>query len=293
MLTKLYNIIGLGEVLWDCFPAGRQLGGAPANFAYVANKLGERGLIASRVGTDSAGQALLAHLTECGLGTDYIQRDQLHETSHVEVAMGLQGQPSYNIPENVAWDYLEWTPHWASLAQEADAVCFGTLAQRSPRSRSVIRQFVSATKPQALRIFDVNLRQAFFDTGVLDESLHLADACKLNDEELPRLAQALGTGGSNQEAQAVRLREAFNLKFVCLTRGAGGSLLLTDSHIDNHSGIKVQVADTVGAGDAFTATLVCSWLRGKQLSHINEAANRVGAWVASQVGGMPPLIVSC
>ena len=288
MTTNQQTIVGIGELLWECLPTGRQIGGAPANFAYIATQLGARGVVASRVGADADGDEIITLLNQRGLDTTFIQRDTTRATSRVEVSMSADGQATYAIHENVAWDYLTLTPEWEALANAANAVCFGSLAQRSDASRVAIRGFVAATRPAALRVFDVNLRQSFFDADVLRASLEMADAVKLNHEELPRIAALMGAGGRGDAAQAVRLREIFGLRFICVTRGKHGSLLVTQDETDEHPGLAANVADTVGAGDAFTAALVCQYLQGAPLAQINDAANRVGAWVASQTGGMPP-----
>jgi len=197
------------------------------------------------------------------------------------------GQARFEITDMVAWDFLEWTPAWESLAQQADAICFGSLAQRSPASRETIHKFLGAARPGTARIFDVNLRQAFYSAKVLSESLKFADIAKLNAEELPRVVELLGIPHHGEQPSAERLRFAYGLKLVCVTRGARGSFLVSEFERHEHPGFRVQVADTVGAGDAFTAALVHHFLRGAGLAAMNEAANRIGAWVASCVGATP------
>jgi fructokinase len=288
-----YTIVGLGELLWDLLPTGRQLGGAPANFAYHAAMLGNRGIVASRLGNDELGREALHRLRQLGLATSYVQLDASHPTGTVLVELDEKGKPDFTITEDVAWDFLEWTESWQELASQADAVCFGSLAQRSPQSQKAIRQFLQATRKgdlriaPTLRVFDVNLRQAFYSAEVLSESLKLSDVVKLNDDELSMVMDILKLGDGNQESCAPRLVEAYNLKLVCVTRGAKGSLLATDTKVVEHPGFQVTVADTVGAGDAFTAALAHYYLRNANLEKISEAANRLGAWVATQVGATP------
>jgi len=289
MDSNQYTIIGLGEILWDLLPEGKHPGGAPANFAYHAASLGNRGIIASRVGTDTLGQQALSHLKQLDLTTAYVQTDTTYPTGTVRVQVDEQGQPDFTIRENVAWDYLEWTPLWQELAAQADAVCFGTLAQRSPHSRYTIRRFLQATRSNTLRIFDVNLRQSFYSTEVLAESLNLAKMVKLNDDELPEVMNTLGLKSGNARICARRLIDDYQLKLVCVTRGERGSLLITEAEIVEHSGFRITVADTVGAGDAFTAALAHYYLRNASLEKISEAANRLGAWVAAQVGATPAI----
>jgi fructokinase len=289
MADQGFRIVGIGEILWDLFPAGRQLGGAPANFAYIANLFGNRGQVASRVGADDLGRAAVEHLTQRGIATASIQNDSLHPTGTVCVQVDGAGQPRFEIAEQVAWDFLEWTPAWKELASEADAVCFGSLAQRSPTTAATIRSFLQATRPKAVRVFDVNLRQRFFTREILRHSMEVADIVKLNHEELPRIMQMLELPHGDERSSAAGLASLHNLKMVCITRGDGGSLLATsDGRLAEHPGYRVKVADTVGSGDAFTAALVYEYLRGSSLEQMSDTANRVGAWVASQVGGMPP-----
>src|SRR5216683_778897 len=213
MTAGKHTIVGLGELLWDMLSSGKQLGGAPANFAYITNLLGDKGIPASRIGNDSLGDEALQRLTQLGLSADFVQHDPIHPTGTVKVEIDNSGQPRFDILHPVAWDFLDWSEPWHQLASEADAVCFGSLAQRS------------------LSVHD--------------------------------------------------------LKLVCITRGSRGSLLISADECSEHPGIKVKIADTVGAGDAFTAAMVHGYLRGTPLAQINETANRVGAWVASQSGATP------
>jgi len=280
-------VVGLGELLWDLFPAGKQLGGAPANFAYITCLLGDEGIPASRLGQDALGAEALHRLKELGLSIEFIQQDANHPTGTVNVEVDDAGQPRFEISASVAWDFLDFTPQWQKLAQQADAVCFGTLAQRSESSRSTIRRFLAATRAGALRVFDVNLRQRFYTAQVLAESLKLATIVKLNHQELPRVMRLLELQHRSEEDSARRLLSSDDLELVCVTRGNGGSLLMSRGECSEHPGFKVQVADTVGAGDAFTAALVHAYLRHSPLAQIGETANRVGAWVASQPGGTP------
>jgi fructokinase len=282
------KIVGLGELLWDMLPSGRQLGGAPANFAYMASLLGDHGIVASRVGVDEAGDSAINHLFGLGVDTSFVQRDSQHKTGSVEVDIDHLGQARFQIDRDVAWDFLDWTAEWQRLAGQLDAVCFGSLAQRSVKSLATIRSFVHSMLPGRLRAFDVNLRQNYFSVDVLRESIAVADIVKVNHEEMPKMVEMLGLAGGDLRSSARRLAALYNLKVVCVTRGACGSLLATsDQNIVEHPGYQVKVADTVGAGDAFTAGLIHEFLRGASLEQMNDTANRVGAWVAAQSGGMP------
>jgi fructokinase len=281
------TVVGLGELLWDVFSDRKELGGAPANFAYMTSLLGDEGVVASRVGRDRLGNAAARRLARLGLSQEWLQMDTQYPTGTVNVTVSGDGQPKFEIIEAVAWDHLEWTSAWQALAGRAKAVCFGTLAQRSRQSRETMRSFLQTLRKDALKVFDVNLRQSFFSADILRESAQLADIMKVNHEELPRVAELLGyTSGSKEEPGRWLLRNC-HLKLVCITEGSNGSSLLTADGAHKHPGFPTKVADTVGAGDAFTAALVHHYLRGASLAAMNEAANRMGAWVASQNGATP------
>jgi len=284
---RKFTVVGLGELLWDIFPEVRHLGGAPANFAYMTNLLGDEGIVASRVGTDNLGEEAKHQLERLGLGTSCIQLDPTYRTGVVQVEVDAKGQPTFQIAEPVAWDSFEWTPAWQALAQKTDAVCFGSLAQRSPQSRQTIFSFLKTIRPETTRVFDVNLRQYFYSAQILADSAKHADIIKLNHDELPTVVQLLGFPFHDEESAAQWLRHTFHIKLVCITRGAGGSLLVSEYAKHEHPGIRVQVADTVGSGDAFTAALVYHFLRRDSLATMNGAANRMGSWVASQTGATP------
>jgi fructokinase len=285
---KKFTVVGLGEVLWDLLPSGKQVGGAPANFAYMSSLLGDTGIVASRVGPDALGTALAAKLRELGLQVKYLQHDPGHHTGIVEVDSDENSQPRYRIAENVSWDFLEWTPAWRELAEQADAVCFGSLAQRTTNSRETIYHFLRTMHKDAVRIFDVNLRQQFYSADIFITSSELAHIVKMNHEELPVVMKLLGGPVSDALVAGNWLRQQFALKVVCVTHGDHGSILLTEGGVDVHHGFALKPVDTVGAGDAFTAGLVHHYLRGTSLATMNEAANRMGAWVASQRGATPP-----
>jgi fructokinase len=287
-------IVGLGELLWDMLPEGPQLGGAVSNFAVMAARLGNRGVAATRIGTDALGREALAFLKTTPLDTQFIQEDFSRVTGSVTVTLE-DGQPRYTIHEPVAWDFLEFTPHWLALAEQADAVCFGTLAQRSPASRRTIESFLHETRPECVRIFDVNLRAPFFNPETVEHSLELATIFKLNADEMPQVLSLLDfpdVAGKTPDFLlngARQIIDQFPVKLVAITLGPQGSLLVTRDQVDRHPGYPAKVADTVGAGDAFTAALTHYYLQGAPLSQLNAAGNRWGAWVASHAGAMPPL----
>ncbi len=283
-----HMIIAVGEVLWDLLPAGKQLGGAPANFAYHARSLGADARLISRIGGDPLGVEILERFRSLDLPTDAVQVDAEAPTGTVDVWLGPDGQPRYAIRESVAWDRIDADAMALALADRAAAVCFGSLAQRAEPSRCAIRAIVEAAPPGALKVFDVNLRPPFVDHEVIAGSLELADALKLNDHELPELAGMFGLPTEPRpaiEGLAVR----FGLALVALTRGAGGSLLWAGGEWSDHSGRPAEVVDTIGAGDAFTAALVTGRLAGRPLKAINRHANEVAAFVCSQPGGTPAL----
>jgi len=284
---KKFTTVGLGELLWDIFPEGRQLGGAPANFAYMTSLLGDEGIVASRVGRDELGEEAKRRLQHLGLNTFYIQLDPTYRTGIVQVEVDAKGQPAFQIAQPVAWDAFEWTAAWQALARKADAVCFGSLAQRCAQSRQTIFSFLKTIRLETTRVFDVNLRQSFYSAQILADSAKQADIIKLNHDELPTVVQLLGFPFHDEESAAQWLLNTFHIRLVCITRGGGGSLLVTEYAKHEHPGIRVQVADTVGSGDAFTAALVYHYLRRDSLATMNEAANRMGSWVASQTGATP------
>ncbi len=294
--------MGLGELLWDELPTGRRLGGAPANFAVMAARLGVHGIIASRLGEDEPGDAARAMLGRLPADSRFLQKDSERVTGTVSVTFA-EGQPQYTIHEPVAWDALALTPAWMELAGRADAVCWGTLAQRSEISAETIHGFLAATREDCLRIFDVNLRAPFFTAETVQRSLRKATLLKLNDGEMPHLLSLAGlvavpqdTPASERErAEALvldarRVLSAYpGLQTVAITLGAQGSLLVTRDEVVRHEGVAAQVVDTVGAGDSFTAALAVYRLLGESLAVQSEAANRWGAWVAGQSGAMPEL----
>lgn len=281
------KVVGLGEVLWDVLPGRTCLGGAPANFAYITTLMGDQGIVASRVGEDSRGIDALQRMQDLGLDIDHVQTDREHPTGIVQVELDSNGVARYCIAHPVAWDFLQWTTDWQQLSEAVDAVCFGSLAQRSETSRATIRRFLGAASPKAVKVFDVNLRQSHYSQETLSESMRLANIVKLNDEELPTIMNVIKQPHRSELSSARRLIDAYHLEVVCITRGGHGSLLVRGKESSEHPGFRVKVADTVGSGDAFTAGLVHEYLHGTSLALMNEVANLVGAWVASEVGAMP------
>lgn len=283
-----FNVVGIGEVLWDLLPDGPQLGGAPANFAYHAQALGANAAVISRVGNDPLGAEVRRRFHEMGLPLAGLQVDTSSPTGTVSVSLGGAGIPSYVIHERVAWDQIEASSAALELVRRADVVCFGSLAQRSESSRGTIQRLVDAAPPHAWRVLDVNLRQSFFSRVVIERSLELASVLKLNDHELPQLAQMFGFAGSDR-SQIEQLAQRFDLEVVALTRGAAGSLLYRDGQWAEGPAETVSVQDTVGAGDAFTAALCVGLLQNLELEEISRVANRIAAFVCGSRGATPAL----
>ena len=278
-------MVGIGEVLWDVFADRQILGGAPANFAYHASQLGHQAFIVSRVGNDRLGRRLLSALRGDRLATDYIQSDPRHPTGTVRVDVAADGTPDFTITPDVAWDYLEPSDSLIGLAERTDAVCFGSLAQRNRRSRQTIEQFLDAAAG-ALKVFDINLRQHYWSAEIIKAGLDRADLLKLNDDEQAKLAELLpGPDGPVDWARSVIDR--YHLRLVCVTRGSRGCLLVSPDQHAEHPGFEVDVVDTVGSGDAFTAALVSGYLAGQPLPDLAKFANRIGAYVATQPGATP------
>lgn len=294
--TTSFSVVGLGEALYDRFPDRTVLGGAPLNLAYHAHQLlaprGGGGIVASRVGEDEDGSRVLAELQRAGINLMGIQTDPNFPTGDVVVTVDEEGNPSYQISQNVAWDHLEFTDSWAQLARECSAVCFGTLAQRSDQSRQTIRSFLQSAR-HALRLFDVNLRQDFFSASIIENSLRLATAVKLNEQELPIVCESLGiSAGKTADEMATTLLHRFGFEPLVLTRGPRGTVLFTNNQRVEGRPVafsRSENADGVGAGDASCAAVVCGLLLKWPLPAIADFANRMGAFVASRPGATPEL----
>lgn len=281
-------VIGLGEVLWDLFPDAQQPGGAPANVAFQAGQLGGIGAVASRVGNDELGDKLGAYLHERGLDLSALQRDGEHPTGRVTVDVSDPHHPRYIIHENVAWDFIAADDALLNLARRADAICFGSLAQRSPASRTAIYAALAATRPDCLVVFDINLRQHWWDIDGITRSIRASKIVKLNHDEVATLAPLLDAP-SEPAAFARFIQHQHGIGTVCVTRAEHGCLLVRGAEVVDLPGIKVNVVDAVGSGDAFSAALIIATLRKWPLCETGELANRVGALVASRPGAMPNL----
>lgn len=283
-----YKVIGIGEALWDLFPDGPRLGGAPANFAYHAHALGAQARVITRVGKDDYGRAIQQRFEQLGIADGTVQTDEKAPTGTVTVTLAGRGIPQFCIHQNVAWDQIAITPPALAAMRSADALCFGSLAQRSEPSRTSIQRLVAAAPASALRVFDINLRQDYFSREVIEQSLRLANVLKLNDGELPVIAEMFNLAGTVRQ-QLEDLAAKFGLQLVALTRGAEGSLLYQGGRWSDCRSVPVEVVDTVGAGDAFTAALVLGLLKRMDLEMINALAGEVARHVCSCSGATPPL----
>ncbi len=287
-MNPTFKVAGIGEILWDVFPDAQRLGGAPANFAFHCHQLDAHAFPISALGADELGELARSELANKGVDTSYVQESFAWPSSRVLVARNAQGKPEYDILEDVAWDHLQLTDALVRLAPTIDAVCFGVLSQRSEESRTTIQSFLDRMPTSAIKIFDINLRQSYFSKELVESCLKRATVLKLSDEELPQLAEYFALDGTAIE-QLTALHEQFSLDAVAYTCGGEGSILLRGNEIAVHPGCKVEVVDSVGAGDSFTAALCMGLLSGWPLYEVNQFANRVAAHVCSQEGATPAL----
>jgi len=281
-------IVGIGEILWDMLPSGKVIGGAPANFAYHAQELGESSIVVSCVGNDELGREIISSLEKKDMPTEFLYIDKSHPTGVVSARINKEGKPSYLIQEEVAWDYIPTSTLIRELAFKSAAVCFGTAAQRSQLSRMTIQTFVGLMEQDSIRVFDINLRQNFYSQDVIETSLSLANVLKLNVNELSVVKKLLRLNGDEKKILN-ELSRKYSLNLIALTRGREGSILFTEGKTSNHEGHKINVEDTVGAGDAFVAGLVTGMLRGYELDDLHNKANRVASYICSKRGGTPSL----
>lgn len=279
------KIVGLGEALWDMLPEGKKLGGAPANFAYHAGQFGLDTLAISAVGEDQLGDETLSALEEKGL--KYIMPRVPFPTGTVQVELDAQGVPAYEIREGVAWDNIPFTPEMEKVARSCKAVCWGSLAQRHEVSRNTIHRFLDATPPTCLKIFDINLRQTFYDEEVIRASLKRCNILKINDEELVTIGRLFGYPGLDMSNKCWLILGKYNLDMLVLTCGVNGSYVFKPGAMTFLETPKVDVADTVGAGDSFTASFCAAILKGLSVSDAHQLAVETSAYVCTCNGAMP------
>ncbi len=286
-MGKIPVVAGIGELLWDVFPDGKQVGGAPFNFAYHAAQAGCKAYVVSAVGKDEAGEELRSLAPDMALNGDYIQ-ENAYPTGRVSVELDAGGSPAYTIHEQVAWDFLTWDVRLESLAKKLDAVSFGSLAQRCETSARTIQKFLSCLSPSCIKVFDVNLRQHFFSEDLIKASLAQTDLLKLNEEELPVIAGFHKLKGCQQD-QLRMLQSLYGITYAVLTMGSKGSILLGQGQCAAIKAPVVRVADSVGAGDAFSAVLVAGMLNKLSLKKAQQAATEAAAFVCTQKGATPAM----
>ncbi len=282
-------VVGMGEALWDVLPEGKKIGGAPANFAYHVSQFGLPSCVVSAIGDDALGKKIIENFTSKGL--DQLIAEVPYPTGTVQVEIDQTGIPLYNIKENVAWDNIPYTEHLDALAKRTKAVCFGSLAQRNVVSRETINHFLD-TMPKdddSLIVFDVNLRQGFYNKEILCKSMQNCNILKINDEELITVSRMFGYPGIDLQDKCWILLGKYNLKMLILTCGINGSYVFTPGNVSFQPTPKVEVADTVGAGDSFTAAFIASILKGKSVTEAHTIAVKTSAFVCTQKGAMPIL----
>ena len=277
----------MGEVLWDMLPEGRKIGGAPVNFAYHAGQFGIDTMAVSAIGNDKLGEDTIAEMN--GKHLNHIFPSVPYPTGSVQVKLDEKGVPAYDIKENVAWDNIPFTNEIESVARNCQAVCFGSLAQRNTVSRSTIRKFIEITPSGCIRIFDINLRQNFYTSNVIRDSLEHCNILKINDEEIMLVSRMFNYDSSNIENVCRTIMEDFSLEMVILTCGTKGSYIFTKGGVSFMPTPKVNVADTVGAGDSFTGSFCAAILRGLPVAEAHKKAVEVSAYVCTQNGAMPEI----
>lgn len=279
--------VGIGEVLWDVLPDGRKPGGAPSNFAYHVSRFGLPGMVVSAVGADSLGQELLENFK--GKGISCMINTVPYPTGTVQVSLAADGIPCYDIKEGTAWDNIPFTADIEDIAKHTRAVYFGSLAQRSPVSRNTVNRFLDSVPEGCLKVFDINLRQDFYSENVISKSLHRCNILKINDEELEIVSRMFSLGDGTQQQRCGRLLSLFGLKALILTCGAVGSYVFSPAGTSYIGTPRVEVADTVGAGDSFTAAFTSGILSGMTMEEAHRLAVDTSAFVCTQDGAMPEL----
>lgn len=281
-------LIGAGELLWDMLPGGKQLGGAPANFVWHASQLGGQGIVYSAVGADDLGDEIINLLDQKEMDTRFISRLALYPTGKVDIRLDDTGVPEYTIQTNVAWDKIPLSDSRNEIVGTASAFCFGALAQRDDVSFTTIQSLLTELPENCLKIFDINLRQTFYSRAVIELSFQKCNILKLNEEELPVVARIFGLNGEEKQILD-QLLLGFEIEMIALTKGGAGSLIQTKAESSWLESPKVVIADTVGAGDSFTAALAIGLLKNRPLKEVHHTAVEISAYVCTQKGAMPQL----
>lgn len=292
MPEKPFKILSFGEILWDMLPEGKKLGGAPANFAFHCRELGADSRLLSRIGRDSLGNEILDSCREIGLPTELIEIDDTLPSGTVAVKFHPGGQPEYTIIEGVAWDEIDASKEALKWAAQVDAVAFGSLAARSPKNRQTLEKIIEAVPKNSLRVLDINLRDPFTGSEIIDFAISHASILKLNDAELPRLLERYGIHEGRENDIPERLGligKRFGFRFIILTCGAAGGWLWSGAELVHTPGLKVEIVDTIGAGDAFTAACTIGFLEGRPLEEIARKANSLGAFLCTRSGATPKI----
>lgn len=281
--TNYFVAVGLGEMLWDLFPNVNKLGGAPANFAFHLNSLGVESYPVSSIGDDQLGREILTVIKSKSLSTKYLRTNSNYPTGTVEIELNDSGIPTYNIIENVAWDYIKMSNDLVEIAKLCNVVCFGSLAQRSVVSKKTINDFLESTSKSCIRIFDINLRQNYYTDQIIESSLQRSNVCKLNDDELQIVSSMLGYSGS-EESLASEMMRNFSLNVLALTKGSDGSILFMNDNVSKMKTNQIDIADTVGAGDAFAAGIAFGLLNQFNIERMHNIANNLASFVCSKQG---------
>lgn len=284
------KIVGIGEIVWDMLPSGKQLGGAPVNFAFYAKELGAESAVISAIGKDDLGSELLSRLRQLGMDIRAVRTNK-YPTSTVDITLSADGIPTYHIRENVAWDYLESNDLSQEIVSNAHAVCWGSLAQRNEASRKSIMQLIDAAPKNCLKVFDINIRLNYFSESVVRSSIEQADVLKLNEDELPKIAEMFSMCGDDLKLLS-NLVDRFKLRYLIYTKGAECSMIMNANHqVSKIETPHTMVEDTVGAGDSFTAAFVSYLLLGCAMEDAHRKAVQIAAYVCTQAGATAPLPV--
>ena len=282
----MLNAVGIGELLWDLLPTGKLVGGAPSNFAYHTQQQGAFSCIVSAVGNDSNGNEIKEALLEKNLTTDYIQTVD-YPTGTVDVNLNPLGEPSYSINENVAWDYISLPKNIDKQIKNTAILCFGSLAQRNAHTRNSIKKIIQKVNDDCLIVFDINIRQSYYNKEIIQESLEICNVLKLNVDELAILRSLFNLKGLDDKVVIEKLMKQYNLKLVALTYGSKGSVLITPTDESQLETPKINVIDTIGAGDSFTATMAMEFVKGQSLDKVHQRAIEVSSFVCQSNGAMP------